>query len=180
LLWWKHQHQSFCKNLDCILLDGKAKFTLSEVYTDTPSTFRALFYDNERYLRIEAKEVAAEFARQELHAEVVKVKAMFEKAPAPYPGDVSDAIVCDPKFVPTYEEIPTDGIPLSLFVGYLNDRMTFGSCSQDQTVYRGILILTYCPRESLLLRAELITTPTDFSSHEQELMDHMKALRCKP
>ncbi len=174
------KRRSLCRDFHCIRMDKLDVFRLKDLYSDTPDAYRVLFQSGNQWLRIEAKPVPLATSGQELNAAVTKVKAMFEKAPAPYPGDVSDAVVCDSRFVPTYEEIQTETNPLSLFVGYLNDRMTFGSCSENQAVYRGILALTYCPKQTLLLRIELIAKVSDFLSHEKELVDQIKSLRCAP
>ena len=176
--WWSMRPVSLCKNLSCIQMDDSSLFRSKDTYSDTQSAYRALFEYNGRFLRIDAQRSAQTSAGQELDAAVTKIKAMFEKAPAPYPGEISDAIVCDPAFVPTYEEVTSGKTRLSLFVGYLNNRMTFGSCSQSQAVYRGALVLMHCPEQSLLIRTELIAKTDDFASHEQALMNQIRSLRC--
>ncbi len=176
--WWTKRPVSLCNTLSCIQMDDSSRFRNKDTYSDTQSTYRALFEHNGRFLRIDAQRTAQNSAGQERDAAVTKIKAMFEKAPAPYPGEISDAIVCDPAFVPTYEEIGPDKARISLFVGYLNNRMTFGSCSQSQAVYRGALALMHCAEQSLLLRVELIAKTDDFVIHEKELMNQIRSLRC--
>lgn len=169
---------SLCRNLTCIRMDGTGPLALHETYTDTPDVFRGLFTGEGRFLRIEANRTAPESSRQDLNAAITKMKAMFEKAPAPYPGELSDTIVCDPRFVPTYETLQRNGTDIHIFVGYLNDRMTFGSCSREQATYRGALALLFCKNRSLLLRVELIAPVADFSAHEKELTDQIRSLQC--
>lgn len=178
IIWWKSRPVSLCMHLSCIRMEGISSFREKDTYSNTPKTYRALYTDNARFIRIEAQRATITTAPQELDAAVTKVKTMYEKAPAPYPGEISDAIVCDPHFVPTYEEINDGNRKTGVFVGYLNNRMTFGSCSQNQAVYRGILALTYCPIQSLLLRFELIAPTADFDAHEKELMHQVRTLTC--
>ncbi len=118
-------------------------------------------------------------ATDNLDASVLRMKALFEKAPAPYPGDISDAIVCDAAFVPSYKTAElADGTTVRYFIGYLNNRMTFGSCSQNQAVYKGIMAFFYCPASSMTLRLEFIAPTKDFEDHETALTQQFLATRC--
>lgn len=172
--------RSLCDRLSCIRMEGASAFTRSEIYSDSEDTYRALYTQGNQYLRLEAKKTALTEAEHELNASVARMKALFEKAPAPYPGDISDAIVCDPAFVPVYAESNTHGNKIAYFIGYLNDRLTFGSCSQDQATYRGIMAFTYCPKQGLLLRVELISPTQEFNAREKELTSAIQGLTCPP
>ncbi len=178
ILWRQSRPATVCESLSCIRMKNISGFQEKDIYSNTEQTYRALYTQANRFIRIEVQHATPGSAQEELDAAVTKVKAMYEKAPAPYPGEISDAIVCDPRFIPTYEEINQDSRRTALFTGYLNNRMTFGSCSQDQAVYRGILALTYCPKRSLLIRLELIAPTADFDSNENELMGQMRTLAC--
>lgn len=177
-LWWKSRPTTLCAHLSCIRMKDTSGFLVKDIYSNTEQTYRALYTQADRFIRIEAQRTTPGSAQEELDAAVTKVKAMYEKAPAPYPGEISDAIICDPRFIPTYEEIKQNDRRTALFIGYLNNRMTFGSCSQDQAVYRGILALTYCPKRSLLIRLELIAPTADFDSNENALTGQMRTLSC--
>ncbi len=177
--WRMFMRQRFvCEQLNCIRMNGLSTYQEKEIYSNTPLIYRALFSHDERLLRIEARQIAANSAAQELNASVTKMKAMFENAPAPYPGEISDTVSCDQKFVPTYTEMNNNNSRLNVFVGYLNNRLTFGSCSLDQAVYKGALIFTYCPQTSLIVRLELIAPTHDFETHETEIMEQIKTFRC--
>ncbi|MFZ5535742.1 MAG: hypothetical protein ACOY3M_06345 [Patescibacteria group bacterium] len=165
---------SLCENLTCITIPNRTIFHLKEEYADTADTYRALYESPSSLLRIEAKKTLKQQADQELDGAVSRMKALFEKAPAPYPGEISDAIVCDDRYIPRYTE--ANGI--RYFTGFLNNRLTFGSCSQDQAVYRGIMGFLYCPKSSLLIKLELIAETQEFTSHEKEFTDRINALSC--
>lgn len=177
--WKQPQKKSLCSHLDCIDMSGISSFQLKEIYTDTPQIYRALYIHDQQYLRVEALKTSSTTASSELEAAITKMKAMYEKAPAPYPGEVSDSIVCDSSFIPTFKEIYSNNSRIGLFVGYLNNRMTFGSCSQDQAVYKGALAFTYCPKKELLLRIELMAPTAYFTLHENELIQQIQTLQCE-
>ncbi len=170
---------SLCRNLSCVSIPGISSYRLKEMYTDTEAAYRALYASGTRYIRIEAQPTNAADAQKQLDASIIRMKALFEKAPAPYPGDISDTIVCDPSFAPRYETVKLpDGTNARYFVGYLNNRMTFGSCSQNQAVYKGIMMFMYCPANSLTLRVELIAPTKEFTAHEQEITQQMITMLC--
>lgn len=176
--WKSVQAQGLCGNLRCLGMPGISAYTLTETYTDTASVYRALYTAGKRFIRIEAKKSEPNDARRDINASVTRMKALFEKAPAPYPGDISDSVVCDPAYVPSYHtEKRADGT-LTYFVGYLNDRLTFGSCSGQNAQYRGIMAFTYCTREQLSLRVELIAPTGDFNSHEKDITESIRTIRC--
>jgi len=102
------------------------------------------------------------------------MKALFEEAPAPYPVDVSDSVVCDPSFAPVFQTNDT----LAYFVGYLNNRMTFGSCSKDQAVYRGVLAFLHCPQRESVLQIELIIPKEKYTEKGSVLTEQFLSLRC--
>lgn len=176
--WIRTRPVSLCTSLSCIRIPGASSYRLNELYTDTPTVYRALYTSGQRYIRIEAKHNDAIGAEQELDASVVGMKALFAKAPAPYPGDISDAIVCDPSFVPTYHVINGKDGPIRYFVGYLNNRMTFGSCSQSQAVYKGIMAFTYCKKEAMTIRTELIAETSDFTKNQSAITKQIETMSC--
>lgn len=178
VLWNAQRPTSICHNLRCISMSHTNSYQLQELYSDTPDIYRALFSKDKNRIRIEARRVPKASSMQQMNESVTRIKAMFENAPAPYPGELSNTVVCDQKFIPTYEEIHENNTPISLFVGYLNNRLTFGSCSQNQAVYRDALAFIYCPAQSLLIRLELIASTEDFALQEKELLQQIKTLQC--
>jgi len=171
---------SLCDNLHCISVTGQQTFSRKELYADTGETYRALYTTPDRTLRIEARKVSANLSEIERKAAVTRIKAMFEKAPAPYPGELSDAIVCDPDYIPIYREATSSaGTRLSLFTGYLNNRLTFGSCSEDQAVNKGILAFMYCPASSLFIKLELIQPTSVFEAAPEEIEKQLFTVACE-
>lgn len=168
------RNTSLCSDLSCVNFPGKTRFSLKEMYIDTPLTYRALYTDTSTYLRIEVNHVTGHSAREETDAQVARMKALFEKAPAPYPGDISDAITCDDKHIPSY----TKEGNLQYFIGYLNNRMTFGSCSDSDIVYRGIDALFSCTDTNQAVRIEFIEPLASFNKDETQLIQTVRNMTC--
>lgn len=173
-----HQTTYPCDQLSCIGLPSSAHYTLQETYIRTPTLYRALYKSDSEYLRIETQRVAKKDANASLLAAVSQMKAMYEKAPAPYPGDISDSVVCDPEFIPSYKELERPSGRLSVFTGFLNNRMTFGSCSKSQAVYKGFLVYMYCPQSEQFIRTELIYPVSEFTQKEAEAEKNLQTLSC--
>lgn len=177
--WLFRSPRSLCRNLSCIEIPHRNTYLLKETYADTPDVYRALFISQTNHLRIEARHVVSQEAETSLNASVIRMKALFEKAPAPYPGDISDAVVCDPTFVPTYHEITNKSGTIKYFEGYLNDRMVFGSCSDTESTYRGLMAFIICPSSALTIRAELIAPTAVFTKQQKEFTRQIEALSCR-
>lgn len=169
---------SACSQMDCITLADKQKYTLKEKYSETRQSYRALFSSGSRWLRIEANKVSPESSESELSAAVARIKALFDKAPAPYPGEISDAIICDPDYIPSFTDKTVNDTRIRYFTGYLNNRMTFGSCSKDQAVYKGIMAFLYCQKSSLLIKIELIQSTQEYESSADEIEAHLLSVAC--
>lgn len=179
-IWKTITPRSLCSELSCVVIPGGSTYRLKEIYTDTQTVYRSLYSSGNRFIRIEAQHTDPIQGAANLDASVLRMKALFEKAPAPYPGDISDAIVCDPAFAPIYRTATlSDNTLMRYFTGYLNNRMTFGSCSQDQAVYKGIMAFMYCPTKQLTIRIELIAPIHDFLSNEEAFQKQILALRCE-
>lgn len=176
--WQKTGSVSLCHNLRCLLMTNAGGYTPEEIYSDTKEVYRALYKNNNRYIRIEARVVDPSQKDAELQAATSRMRALFEKAPAPYPGEISDAIVCDPAFIPVVKEYKNTNISLTYFTGYLNNRMTFGSCSLDQAVYKGIAAYTYCSADNLFVSLELFAPTKEFDANSPALEDQIRSLRC--
>ena len=177
-IWIKHHPSSLCNNLSCIHIQNSSSYHLQDIYADTATAYRALYTSSNGYIRISVQKANAQNAKKYLDASVLRMKALFEKAPAPYPGDISDAIVCDPLFEPTYQTITTTHGVIQYFIGFLNNRLTFGSCSKDQAVYKGIMAFTFCPSHSLNIQIERILPVEKFATDEDTITTQFLSFTC--
>jgi len=176
-IYYIRQPVSLCRNLSCIRFPGSDTYRLSETYSDTPDSYRALYTSGTHMIRVSAEKVRPENADDAIQASITRMNALFEKAPAPYPGDISDAVVCDPAFIPSFHTVSGTSGTIRYFTGYLNNRMTFGSCSQNQAVYRGSTAFFSCAEQELIIQAEYMI-PVSEGSTETELQRVAEHLSC--
>lgn len=168
-----------CSKLNCLELSGLSEYKIKEVYRDDSKNFSALYTNGVELLRI-----AVEYNLREnesdkiIQSRVAQLKGMYENATAPYPGQVSDVIKCDEKFKPTFHTDSINGLTISYFTGYLSNRLTFGTCDENQIDYQDTLILFYCPKQQRLYQLELIVPIQNFAASDTYFEDGLKSLRC--
>lgn len=169
-----------CKKLGCIYITGLNSFQLKDVYQDDKDIYRALYDKNSDLIRIEIRSIRTEDeANKSIEAQTARMIALFENAAAPYPGEISNEIVCDKKYKPVYATGIINGTSITHFTGYLNARLTFGACTEDQAIYRGIDALFYCNNQQKLYQLEIISPTSLFTDNESKYIDMLKSIQCK-
>ena len=156
------------------------KFDVKEIYQDDKDVYRALFSKDSNLLRVDIRSNISESeAAKQIEVQITRMKALFENAASPYPGEISDEVVWDKELIPQLEEREVNRIQASHFTGYLNDRLVFGACTQDQAIYRGILALFYCPNQKQLFQLEIITPRDNYETNENKYLQMLNSIGCK-
>jgi hypothetical protein len=145
--------------MSCISLPDSATWKQKEVYEQTPHTYRALYSRGDTLIRVEKQnDLNAQDAHTLTEATVMQIEGLLHTAVSPYPGLISDKITCDTKYLPVITTIPTKTTEITSFVGYLNDRLQYGSCIDDQIQYKTYVALFYCQNQSSWYKIEIMTT----------------------
>jgi len=174
LLWKKT-----CPKYGCINIKGIEQFRTQEVYRDDNNIYRALLSNNNDYIRIEVKSAVQErLAEENIQGEIVRMKALFENALSPYPGELSNEIQCSKEFKPVLKTETINNTQVSYFTGFLNQRMVFGSCVKDQAIYKGILTLFYCPAKKQLFQLEIIAPADSFNKAPEKYQQMLESVSC--
>lgn len=169
-----------CQKLNCLSFPGRENFRLKELYQDDKNIYRALFSDKTNLLRVNVQSnIDSASAEKYIQGEITRMKALFANAVSPYPGEISNEIVCGKKFTPELNILNNDGLTMSYFTGYLNQRLVFGACTEDQAIYRGILALFYCPRQNRVFQLEIIVPKDEFSRNPQKYPETLRTMSCK-
>lgn len=156
------------------------KYSLKETYQNTDNVYRALYTNDKDILRVEIRAgINKNEAQKSIDAQTARMEALFADATSPYPGDITNEISCNSKFKPKMAIENINGIRITHFTGYLNNRLTFGACTEDQAVYKGIEALFYCNNQSKLYQLEIIA-PTDmFTAKEDYFNKMLQSIECK-
>lgn len=174
------QKPKSCARLECLSMTGLDEFRLEEVYQDDNNIYRALLFRKNDLLRVEVRSnIPKHEAEQHIRAQITRMKALFENTVSPYPGEISDEIVCGTEFTPTFTVDELTGVEISYFTGYLNRRLVFGACTEDQAIYRGTLALFYCPNQEQLFQLEIIAPNEDFFASSETYEQMLWSIHCE-
>ncbi|MDP8219115.1 MAG: hypothetical protein P9M03_10360 [Candidatus Theseobacter exili] len=82
--------------------------------------------------------------------EIIGVKALYDNALSPYPGDISNRIVFNEKFRPVLKTINNKAVEYKYFLLFSNKRFGLGVGSDDLVEYKHLLGWFYCSEFSEL------------------------------
>lgn len=155
-------------------------FKLQEIYQEDKNTFRGSYSFEDSIIRAEViSKMNSENALQNITAEISRAKGLYADAPAPYPGVISDKIVCDKEFVPEFNEEEVNKVKISYFTGFMTERLTFGACSKEEAFYKGQFALFYCPGQKKMYQLEIIAPKNDFLKSPEKFEGMLKSISCK-
>jgi len=167
-----------CSRLTCISIKDQNKYSIKEKYEENKYIFRALYNNGNNLLRIEARPSSLDEANLAIQTQIARTKGLFEDAAAPYPGEISDVIACSNEYKPVYSSKKQNGINVSYFEGYVNDRLVFGSCADDQAAYHDTLAMFYCAKQNKFYQLEIIIPRKDYISNLKENDSILNSLGC--
>jgi hypothetical protein len=177
---WIVSHR-FCSRLSCLAFDQKDTFILKDVYEERRNTvFRGLYtvQNSPLLFRVDVRSgIESGIAYDYIRGKIAGMKALYDNIQSPYPGLLSNEIVCDARFKPTYTTFVTPGgIEVYQISGFLNERYSFGSCVEDQIRYKDMRMLFSCKTKKQLYDLEFITPIT--SSAQDAFDSFVKSVRC--
>ncbi|PIZ97458.1 MAG: hypothetical protein COX79_02200 [Candidatus Levybacteria bacterium CG_4_10_14_0_2_um_filter_36_16] len=169
-----------CQRINCITIKDNNHYKVKSIYEDNKYIFRALYNNGNNLLKIEMRTNSSQDeAQQAIQTQIVRTKGLFEDAAAPYPGEISDVISCSNEYKPVYSAKKQNGINISYFEGYVNDRLVFGSCADDQAKYHDTLAMFYCAKQKKFYQLESIIPRKDYINNRQENDSILNSLGCK-
>lgn len=160
-----------CTRISCLTLPKGAVWKLTDVYEEVRgSVYRARYQMGEIIVRVDVRfDVDPDASVDYIHGRIAGMKALYDNIRSPYPGLLSNEIVCDEGFKPTYKSYRTkQNVEVQEIIGYLNSRLTFGSCQIDQAVYKGMMVLFACPSKRQLYQIEFIQSRETFNAEKIE------------
>lgn len=173
--------QSFsCPAVSCLVFPGKEAWKLIETYEDTRQSWRGLFIHPDYRIRLEkitnvSPTKAAEFTK----IRMMKLQGLFEHARSPYPGVLSQEIKCTKPYIPEEKQVTTStGVAVTYFIGYLNDRLQYGTCMDNQITAKGYGALFYCETHRAWYELEIIV-PIDNGAMDNDSIKLISGIGCR-
>lgn len=169
-----------CSRFNCLSMENLHQFKIKNIYRDDNYVYSALFINKNNLLRVYvASNISLKEANKAIDGQIAQIKALFADSPVPYPGDISDRIVCDKSFIPEFTRESVGDIKISYFIGFLSPRLTFGVCIDDQAYYKGVLALFYCLDHKKMYQLEIIAPKDDFNTNSEKYLHMLRSIRCK-
>ena len=169
-----------CQKLTCLSLKDNNQYKIKSVYEDNKYIFRGLYENGNNLLKIEIRQNSTvEEANLAIQTQITRTKGLFEDAAAPYPGEISDVIACGNEYKPVYSSKKQNGIDISYFEGYVNDRLVFGSCADDQAAYHDTLAMFYCAKQNKFYQLEIIIPRKDYVEYPKENEKILNSIGCR-
>jgi hypothetical protein len=148
-----------CSTYECLLFPDKNLWKIQTVYEKDSKVFRGLLKHPDYLVRIERVSL---MLQQQKADDLTKIRLMqilglFDTAQSPYPGVITDRIVCDDKYKPhPNTATTTSGIGITYFSAFLNNRLQYGICTDDQIVYKVYTALFSCQQTNDWYSVEII------------------------
>ena len=169
-----------CNGYSCLVFPDKELWKTIDNYKDDKYLWRGLISHPNYLIRLyklgNIKENnAVEFTK----ITTMKIVGLFDTAQSPYPGEISDKIICSDKFKPKEEEIVSKtGINIHFITSYLNNRLQYGICLENQLVYRVYSGMFYCSNTLEWYQIEIIT-PLTFATYDNEYKELFNKVDCQ-
>lgn len=180
LLSYQIINQSLCQRINCLHLKDANNYKVKNIYEENEYIYRALYSKDTTLLRAEVKSnFSTEQANQAIQTKIMITKGIFEEATAPYPGEISDVISCGDKYKPVYSTRTQNETDISLFEGFVNDRLVFGACDDDQASYHNTLTMFYCAKQKKFYQIEIIIPQKEYRENKEKNEEILKSLGCK-
>lgn len=170
-----------CRRLSCITMKDITNFKIKDLYLENNKSFRAMYEYKNKIMRVERVSHESQYtSSQYINANIAQIKGLFTDSLAPYPGVASNTITCEKKYQPVFNKIVTsDKLEISSFIAYLNRNLTYGSCTDNLAIYRGISAYFYCPKNKQTYHLEIITQRHEFESSEKDYQNMIKSIKCR-
>ncbi len=147
-----------CSKLSCLSFETKELYRTDTEYENNEKAYRAMFQNDNLQLRVEIySQVTPQQAAEYNEYKKMQLMGLYENARSPYPGAISDQISCEDKYKPKFRQLQTTTLKIDYYIGYLNNRMQYGSCTDEQLKYRSAVAMLYCLAQKKWYLLEFIT-----------------------
>lgn len=167
-----------CKGYLCLSFNEINKYKIKNLYEDSNKAYRVLIENGNLRIRLETyHNINQETAKKFSQYKIVQMEGLFENSRSPYPGAISDEIACEQKYKPRIQNMSTNGLDKTFFLGYLNNRLQYGNCTDEQNIYKSYVALFYCQNQNRWYQFEIIAPNNRFN--DRNYLQVIQSIGCK-
>ena len=168
-----------CNRIRCISLNSISAWREQEIYENNYSRYRALLVAPSYLIRIEKNSnLSKEDAENLILFDVMQKKGLFDDIINPYTGEISNKISCENRYKPEVQIIPANDLKVTYYSGWLNDRLQYGVCLDDQLIYKTHNALFYCSNQRSLYHLEFIMAIKD-KPEDSYFLNQIQSIKCQ-
>lgn len=156
VLFYRQQQLCSDHNL-CLDVFGNPPWRLIEIYENTDTSWRGIFSFGDSLVRVRrVLGISASDAEVLTRARIAQIEGQYEPERSPYPGVISDTVVCTQQYMPSFHGgVLPSGVVYRSFSAYANDRLQYGPCTEQQARHRAEAVLFYCQNSKQLYEVEM-------------------------
>jgi len=173
------QNRIFCQKPRCLIPNPINQFRLVEVYKDDNRIFQAKYVNGDLIARLMVETgINQSQSETKINEYVRTIQTLYENRTSPYPGQVSQEIVCQEDYKPVYGEKNLNGIKVTYLTGFMTERFTFGACVDDLLTRRGVIAWFRCDRINTFNQIEFIL-PKNYPGVDNNLDQWFNKISCR-
>ena len=163
----------------CLRVFGNPPWKLAEIYESTDTNWRGIFSSGPSFIQVhQISKISPSDAEMLTKARLAQIESQYEPERSPYPGVISGVVACPPKYMPSFLDgtLPSK-IAYRSFSSYANDRLQYGSCTEQQAQYGAETVLFYCQNLKRWYEVEVFT-PIKFYSRDEVFQSFFNRFIC--
>lgn len=169
-----------CRTKSCVDFPGDSSWILKETYENTPEVWRGLYQHPDYLVRIaryRVKDEAQATGYTQIHS--MQMETLYEKSQSPYPGAVSDTVECQAEYLPVTQTISAEnGLDMAVYTAFVNDRLNYGACIDDQITYKGYNTAFYCKNIHQWYNLDIFVSKENLQQ-DSVYLDLFKKIKCQ-
>ena len=136
-----------CHRLNCIDMNGLENYSLSQTYLSGRNVSRQLYKNNGQSLRTQINSAISQEDFLRLEKEnIANISSFYQEAFAPYPGEISNTVKCDPGRIPRVSSIKTGSVSVTYYSSFLNVRLV-PACNSSEDKFISVTAFFYCQNQ---------------------------------
>ncbi len=170
-----------CSTYECLLFPDKNLWKIQTVYEKDSKVFRGLLKHPDYLVRIERVSLLPQQQKADdlTKIRLMQIQGLFDTARSPYPGIITDRIVCDDTYKPNPKILTTtSGIGITYFSAFLNNRLQYGICTDDQIAYKTYTALFSCQQTNDWYSVEIIV-PKEKAATDSAYIGLFRQIGCQ-
>ncbi|MBI5422377.1 hypothetical protein HZA44_04560 [Candidatus Peregrinibacteria bacterium] len=151
-------------------------FTLEKAMQEDALTHYYEFEKGETALKLKViRNIDEPEAKKVIDGKILTIEALYGNEMSPYPGMLSNEIVCSQDMTPKRQETGNGELRITYFVASLTNRLSYGNCVESETPSKAFIAWVFCPAKREYRQMEWISPKKDF---DEKGIEFIKATIC--